>query len=1586
MSRPKFLRKDEGFRGIHSELINLKTSCFLVVVYAPQDLANKSRLWDKIHNMVKCCNSLYIVLGDFNEDNVTNHPPFTSNLFKKLTSLKVTLLDAPFTNVEIEEAVWNCGGEKAPGPDGFTFKFIKFYWDTVGNDFIDMVKHFERNGSIPMGCNSLFISLVPKIHNPLHLNDFRPISLIGCQYKLIAKVLANRLLKVINLIVSEVQTAHIQGRQIIDGPLIVNEILAWATKKKECLFILKVDFEKAFDSFDWSFLDHVMCQMCFSSKWRTWIHGCLYSAYASVIVNGSPTKVFKIQKGLCQGDPLSQFLFIIAMEAFHVTIQEAKANRIFEGIQVGHNNVDVSHLQFADDALIMGKWSLENAKHVSYLEPIIDKFHNRLSSWKGGSSDLNKLAWIAWKKVCSSTKNGGLGIGSLQASNLAMLAKWRWRFHSGLDGNALWKRVIKSTYGICGDLGFSNTSGKHEMAPRLLSGTIFRLVISVSKHCFQGSFHLNPPELRTYDIESLKKDKALTCLHSGIADQIFTSIMDLETPKAVWDKLQETFEGTDRVKAVGLLTLKREFELLRMKDDELVKDYSARMMDVVNQIRLHGEVVKDQKLVEKMMISVPPKFEAEVSAIEESCDLDTLMKVEGAFRVSSRSNKAGDSKQNIFRRGNFSKGNNKGSTSQNSSSKSKKGTFPPCNICQNTNHQKADCWFKDKPNFKCNFCNKFGHLEKCCRVKKACNNTQGVQQANVSEEDQVDDEHLFMVPHLDKHPDSLTWLMDSGCTRHMIPERSFFISLNTKDNPRVKLGDGRYTRAKGRGTIAINTKKGTKYIFRVLYVSELDRSMLSVPQMIKNDYGVNFKNDSRCVITDSRDVKIATLDMKNDSYYLNLDVADASAFSVTEDDSMKCHKRFGHFNYKTLQHMYFTKLVRDMPPIGEVDSKCEGCELGKSHRLPFLKVGVTRATHKLEIVHSDIYGPMSTTSWSGNKYFVLFIDDYTRMCWVYLLSSKASVFSVFKSFKKLVEVKSDSVIHQVRVPYSPQENGVSERKNRMVMEMARSMYEDAFLNETYHDEVDIPEFDIEDTTDIDVLRTIPLVDVYESCNSVIELERYMDASKHSEWIDAMKAELEMIKKNNTWKLVDFPEGKNAIGVKWIYKTKFQPPDGSIYKHKARLVVKGYSQIACIDFGDTFAPVARHDTIKLLIAIVAQRNWKIHHLDVKSAFLNGELEEEVYVKQHEGFEVVGQDEKVYRLYKALYGLKQAPRAWYAKIDAHLLNHNFRKSSSESTLYMNKFNSKERLIISLYVDDLLVIRSNDHLVKEFKKQMESEFVSDMGLVSYFLGMDIKQLPNSVHISQRMYASDMHKKFKMFLCKPVTSPLVYKCKLSKDDGKKLVNPTRFRSIIGSLLYLTISRPDLAFAASFLSRFMDEPSSSRLGAAKRVSRYVKGSLDLQIMFERNKVVKLEGYADSDWAGSIDDSKSTSGYIFTLGSGVFCWNSKKQSVVAQSSAEAEYIRVVGAVNHVIWIRKLLSDLDLTQEGPTMIFCDNKSAIAIAENLVQHGRTKHINVKYHAIREAEKNEEVKLKYCTSETRGYAYKVDYQKEAKLLQGS
>nr|GEZ85705.1 putative RNA-directed DNA polymerase, eukaryota, reverse transcriptase zinc-binding domain protein [Tanacetum cinerariifolium] len=242
-------------------------------------------------------------------------------------------LDCPFTLEEIKAALWDCGSSKTPGPDGFTFKFYKKHWNTIEHD----------------------------VDDPLVVGDFRPISLIGSQYKIIAKILANRLSRVVSLVIGDVQMAYIKGRQIIDGPLMVDEIIAWVKKYKKRIMFLKVDFEKAFDSLSWSFLFSILKQIGFSSKWRTWIHSCLNLAFASVLVNRSPTKKFKIERGLRQGDPLSPFLFILVVEALNVDLLEATNNNVFHGIKVGTDKIHISHLLFTDDALIMGEWSRSNA-------------------------------------------------------------------------------------------------------------------------------------------------------------------------------------------------------------------------------------------------------------------------------------------------------------------------------------------------------------------------------------------------------------------------------------------------------------------------------------------------------------------------------------------------------------------------------------------------------------------------------------------------------------------------------------------------------------------------------------------------------------------------------------------------------------------------------------------------------------------------------------------------------------------------------------------------------------------------------------------------------------------------------------------------------------------------------------------------------------------------------------------------------------------------------------------------------------------------------------------------------------------------
>ena len=386
------------------------------------------------------------------------------------------------------------------------------------------------------------------------------------------------------------------------------------------------------------------------------------------------------------------------------------------------------------------------------------------------------------------------------------------------------------------------------------------------------------------------------------------------------------------------------------------------------------------------------------------------------------------------------------------------------------------------------------------------------------------------------------------------------------------------------------------------------------------------------------------------------------------------------------------------------------------------------------------------------------------------------------------------------------------------------------------------------------------------------------------WMVAMKEELHMVEKNKTWQLVDKPQDRKVIGVKWVFRIKLNV-DGSINKYKARLGVKGYAQIFGMDYSDTFAPVARLDTIRLLLAIAAQKGWKVYQLDVKSAFLNGFLQEEIYVEQPEGFVKKREEDKVYLLKKALYGLKQAPRSWYSRIDDHLQCLGFVKRVSESTLYIKHYEG-DILVISLYVGDLLVTGNNAALIDEFKLEMMKVFeMTNLGLMTYFLGKEIKQSQDEVFICQKKYAKEILKKFHMEDCKSMSTPMNQKEKLSKEDETEKVDGAHFRSFFGCLMYLSETRPDILNAVSILSRFMHCASEMHLKAAKRVMTYVKGTYNFGIKFTRSKEFKLVGFSDSDWGGSIDDMRSTSGYCFTFGSGFFSWCSKKQEIVAQSTA-----------------------------------------------------------------------------------------------------
>ncbi|GKV29990.1 hypothetical protein SLEP1_g38860 [Rubroshorea leprosula] len=284
--------------------------------------------------------------------------------FKQLNEEDSVWLEREVPAKEVKQAVWDCGGDKSPGPDGFSFHIIKSIWNVIEKDIVAFVQEFFRNDKLVRGINSSFIVLIPKKDNPIDLKDYRPISLIGSLYKIISKVLANRIKKVLPKLISGTQSAFLGGRQITDGILILNEVVEEIKRKKISSFIFKADFEKAYDSLNWDFLDEMMRRLGFGEKWRLWIKECLQTASVSVLVNGSPTEEFKMEKGLRQGDPIAPFLFLIVAKGLNVLIESAVNKELFQGIPVGSGDLNISHLQFADDTVIMGKAEPSNIKAV----------------------------------------------------------------------------------------------------------------------------------------------------------------------------------------------------------------------------------------------------------------------------------------------------------------------------------------------------------------------------------------------------------------------------------------------------------------------------------------------------------------------------------------------------------------------------------------------------------------------------------------------------------------------------------------------------------------------------------------------------------------------------------------------------------------------------------------------------------------------------------------------------------------------------------------------------------------------------------------------------------------------------------------------------------------------------------------------------------------------------------------------------------------------------------------------------------------------------------------------------------------------
>jgi hypothetical protein len=476
-----------------------------------------------------------------------------------------------------------------------------------------------------------------------------------------------------------------------------------------------------------------------------------------------------------------------------------------------------------------------------------------------------------------------------------------------------------------------------------------------------------------------------------------------------------------------------------------------------------------------------------------------------------------------------------------------------------------------------------------------------------------------------------------------------------------------------------------------------------------------------------------------------------------------------------------------------------------------------------------------------------------------------------------------------------------------------------------------------------------------------DLMRLPDESARKEWKTACLDELEALNKREVFKLTDLPKGRKTIGCRWVFDVK---TDG---RKKARLVAQGFSQVEGLDFNELFSPVVRFETVRLMFAVAALEAWYITGVDVKSAFLYGKLDEEIYMRQPEGFIARGQERKVLRLQRAIYGLKQAGLAWWKQLKVSMKALGFKSLSSDAGIFFC-YVGKNIVIAIVYVDDCMFVGNNKRLVDEKKKLfMDKWECRDLGEVTEYLRMNISRSGNDIHIDQCAYLKKVLERFDMINAKSAPTPLPTGWNPTENKGKASPQVTaHYQAVIGSLLYLMLgTRPDISYAVTKLSKFCNNPSQEHLDKAMYIMRYLVGTQDYRLTYKHKSNEGLHAYTDSDWAADTIKRRSITGYFFKLAGSIICWKSFSQTTIALSSTEAEYMALSDCARQAVWMKTLLSELGLSMVA-TPIYGDNQGSIFIASNPITEKRSKHIDIRYHYVRDCVEEKKVELMFIPGE--------------------
>ncbi|KAI3715571.1 hypothetical protein L6452_22557 [Arctium lappa] len=764
------------------------------------------------------------------------------------------------------------------------------------------------------------------------------------------------------------------------------------------------------------------------------------------------------------------------------------------------------------------------------------------------------------------------------------------------------------------------------------------------------------------------------------------------------------------------------------------------------------------------------------------------------------------------------------------------------------------------------------------------------------------------------------WYLDSGCSKHMTGQKGMLTNFTEKYCGTVRFSNDQFSPIMGYGDM-VHDKVTIK---KVSYVEGLRDNLFSIVQFYDKGLEVNFKA-KRCSVHTEEGEELLVGTRKSDLYTINLsNVQTDKQVCLLSKSSMQqswlWHRRLSHLNFRYINKLVSGKLVKGLPELKyEIEHLCAACEKRKMKRAPHKPKPKPSTSAPLELLHMDLCGSMRTQSLGGKKYILVIVDDYSRYTWVKFLRSKDETPDVLITFLKTTQslnkfsAKADEGIF---IGYSSTSTAY-----RVYLKKSKTVIES--INVTFNEEMASEQ------------QTSP------SCT-------YETSAP------------------TTSAATIIPPEQPEEGTKWVFKIK-KDEDGTVIRNKARLVAKGYRQEDRIDYDETYAPVARLEAIRMFLAYAAHKNFTVFQMDVKTAFLNGILKEEVCVSHPEGFVNQEKPNHVYILDKALYGLKQAPCAWYDVLSQFLVKSGFSKGTVDTTLFIKK-EKADIILIQIYVDDIIFVSTNPKYCKNFSNLMVSRFqMNMMGEMNFFLGLQVKQFSSGIFINQSKYIFDILRRFKMENSKPIGTPMAPGTKIGIDPSGKDVDVRTYREMIGSLMYLTSSRTDIMFSTCLCARYQANPKEIHLSAVKRIFRYLKGTADLGLWYPKDTSFEITSYIDADHAGCMLDRKSTSGHIQFLGDKLVSWASKKQLCVLTSTVEAEYVAATSCCSQVLWMRTQLRDYGF-HFNKILIYCDSKSAIAITANPVQHTKTRHIDVMYHFIKDNVEKGTIEL---------FFVKTDYQ---------